>query len=129
MGMKKNNLNIDENSILNVEKGLEGGAYAVKKLIQLNKKFSAIIFGEDITAVGGIKKLRSLGFDIPKDVAVTGFNNSIFARCCYPELTSVDNKVETTSSLSVKLLTDLIENKNVASNILIRPDLVIRESS
>ncbi|WP_341465691.1 substrate-binding domain-containing protein [Clostridium pasteurianum] len=129
MGMNKNNLSIDDNSIINVKKGLEGGADAVEKLIQLNKKFSAIIFGEDITAIGGIKKLRSLGLHIPKDVAITGFNNSIFARCCYPELTSVDNKVETTSSLSVKLLTDLIEKKNVASNILVRPDLVIRESS
>lgn len=128
-GMHKNNLPADDSSIVNVEKGMEGGYDAIEKLLKSNKKFSAIIFGEDITAVGGIKKLRSLGLDVPKDIAVTGFNNSIFARCCYPELTSVDNKVETTSSLSVKLLTDLMEHKNVASNILIRPDLVIREST
>lgn len=128
-GMNKHGLTIDNNSIITVEKGLDGGYEAVDKFIKLNKKFSAIIFGEDITAIGGLKKLRELGLNVPKDVAVTGFNNSTFAKCCYPELTSVDNKVETTSSLSVKLLTDLIENKNVTSNILVRPDLVVRESS
>lgn len=129
IGMNKHSLNIDDNSIITVEKGLDGGCDAVEKLIKLNKKFSAIIFGEDLTAIGGIKKLRELGINVPKDVAVTGFNNSTFAKCCYPELTSVDNKVETTSALSVKLLCDLIENKNTASNILVRPDLVIRKST
>lgn len=128
-GMNKNGLKIDSNSIITVEKGLEGGYEAVEKFINLKKKFSAIIFGEDITAIGGIKKLRELGINVPNDVAITGFNNSTFAECCYPELTSVDNKVETTSSLSAKLLNDLIENKNATSNILVRPDLVIRKST
>ncbi len=76
-----------------------------------------------------MKELRDLGINVPKDVAIIGFNNSILAECCYPELTSVDNKVETTSFLSVKLLSDLIEKKNVASNILVRPELVIRKST
>lgn len=129
IGMNKHGLSIDDNSIITVEKGLEGGCEAVEKLMKLSKKFSAIIFGEDITAIGAIKRLRELGINVPKDVAITGFNNSTFAKCCYPELTSVDNKVETTSSLSVKLLNDLIENKNTASNILVRPDLVIRKST
>ncbi|AGK96533.1 LacI family DNA-binding transcriptional regulator [Clostridium pasteurianum] len=129
IGMNKHDLTIDDNSIITVEKGLKGGCEAVEKLMKLHKKFSAIIFGEDITAIGAIKKLRELGLDVPKDVAVTGFNNSIFTECCYPELTSVDNKVEITSSLSVKLLNDVIENRNVSSSIMIRPDLVIRKST
>lgn len=129
IGMNKHGLKIDDNSIITTKYGLDGGYEAVEKLMQLNKKFSAIVFGEDITAIGAIKKLRELNLNVPEDVAITGFNNSTFARCCYPELTSVDNKVETTSSLSVKLLNDLIEKKNVTSNILVRPDLVIRQSS
>lgn len=128
-GMKKHGLKMDNNSIITVDRGLQGGYESIERFISLKKKFSAIIFGEDITAIGGMKKLRELGINVPNDVAVTGFNNSTFAKCCYPELTSVDNKVETTSSLSVKLLSDLIENKNATSNILVRPDLVIREST
>jgi LacI family transcriptional regulator len=129
VGMNKHGLKLDENSIITTECGLDGGRKAVQKLIKSNKKFTAIIFGEDITAIGAMKELRHLGINVPKDVAIIGFNNSILAECCYPELTSVDNKVETTSFLSVKLLSDLIEKKNVASNILVRPELVIRKST
>lgn len=127
--MKKYNLECNDDSIITVERGLKGGYEAVEKLVSMHKNFSAIIFGEDITAIGGIKKLKELGKSVPKDVAVTGFNNSIFAECSDPELTSVDNKVETVGSLSVHLLNDLIEKKNATSNILIRPDLIIRQST
>lgn len=127
--MNKHGLKIDDNSIVTVERGLQGGYEAVEKFINSNKNFSAIVFGEDITAMGGIKKLRELGKSIPDDVAVTGFNNSIFAQCSIPELTTVDNKVETVGSLSVKLLNDLMENNNATSNILIRPELIVRKST
>jgi LacI family transcriptional regulator len=127
--MKKYDLELDDNSIITVDRGLKGGYEAVEKLVYLHKDFTAIIFGEDITAIGGIKKLKELGKSIPKDVAVTGFNNSIFSECSDPELTSIDNKVETVGSLSVHLLNDLIEKKNATSNILIRPNLIVRKSS
>lgn len=127
--MAQYGLPVDESSIVTTEHGLEGGRMAIEKLLAAGKEFSAIIFGEDITAVGGIKKLRELGRRVPEDVAVTGFDNSILAQCCEPELTSVDNKVETVSSLSVKLLADLIEGKDVSSSIMIRPDLIIRQST
>lgn len=128
-GMNKHGLKLDDKSIITVNGGLEGGYEAVEKFVSLGKKFSAIIFGEDLTALGGIKKLKELGKKIPDDVAVIGCNNSIFSKCCDPELTSVDLKVETVGSLTVKLLIDLIENRNATSNILIRPDLIVRKSS
>ena len=129
MAMKNHDLKIDDNSIITVDGGLKGGYEAVEKFIGLNKKFTAIVFGEDLTALGGIKKLKELGMNVPGDVAVTGFNNSIFSICSDPELTTIDNKVETMGSLTVKLLHDLIEDKNATSNILIRPELVIRAST
>lgn len=127
--MNQYGLMIDETSISEAVHGLEGGYEAVEKLIATGKQFSAIIFGEDITAVGGIKKLKEMGWRVPEDIAVTGFDNSIFAKCCEPELTSVDNKVETVASLSAKMLHDLIEKKEVSSTIMIRPDLIIRKST
>jgi len=127
--MNKHGLKIDNNSIITVERGLKGGYDAVEKFVSLNKEFSAIIFADDITALGGIKKLKELGKNVPGDVAITGYNNSIFSECSDPELTTVDNKVETVGSLSVKLLTDLIKNKNATSNILIRPELIIKKST
>ncbi|MDK2798895.1 MAG: LacI family transcriptional regulator [Clostridiales bacterium] len=128
-GMIKNNLVLTPFSILNVKKGLKGGYHAVEHLITCKQNFSAIIAGEDITAVGAIKKLKELHKQIPENIAVIGFNNSIIAQCSDPELTSVDNKIETTGIGAVRILNDVFEGRNVPSKTVITPNLVIRKST
>ena len=59
VGMNKHGLKLDENSIINTQCGLEGGRDVIKKLIKLKKKFTAIIFGEDVTAIGADKRTSS----------------------------------------------------------------------
>lgn len=127
--MAKHNLPVDLNSVIHVQRGLDGGQEAIEKLMNSKKSFSAIIFGEDITAIGGIKRLKKFGLSVPDDVAITGFNNSIFAEASEPELTSIDNNVEAMGELSVRMLHDLIEDKKSPQNILIRPSLNIRKST
>ena len=63
---------------------------------------TAIVCGEDITAAGAVKGIVRAGLRIPEDVAVTGFNNSEYARICEPQLTTIDNKPEMVAMLSVQ---------------------------
>ncbi|MCG8500882.1 MAG: LacI family transcriptional regulator [Firmicutes bacterium] len=128
-GMLKRELPLKAHSILKVEKGINGGSMAVKQLVESDHNFSAIIAGEDITAVGAIKALKALHKSIPDDVAVIGFNNSIIAQCCDPDLTTVDNKMEMTATGAVRILNDVFKGRNVPSKTVITPDLVIRTSS
>lgn len=127
--INENNLEITQNSIIKVEKDIDGTYRAVGKLLEEKHKFSAVITSEDILAVGVLKRLKEAGMKVPEDVAVVGFNNSIIARCTAPELTSVDAKVESISSSAVKLLSDALEGKNVPSKTTVLPDLVIRGSA
>lgn len=128
-GLEKNGLKPGPSSILKVERGLQGGADAVSRLISSGVEFNAIIAGEDITAVGAIKKLKEYGKQVPENVAVIGFNNSIIARCSDPDLTSVDNKMENMGIGAVRILSDVLEGRNVPSKTVITPDLVIRRST
>ncbi|WHH60289.1 LacI family DNA-binding transcriptional regulator [Petroclostridium sp. X23] len=128
-GLVKNHLELTPSSIFKIEKGLLGGYNAIAQLIASNQKFTAVICGEDITGVGVIKKLQELNLNIPNDVAVIGFNNSIIAQCCSPELTSVDNKMETTGIGAVRILNDIFEGRNVPSKTVITPDFIIRKST
>lgn len=125
----ENNINLSENSIIKVEKSLDGSCNAIKALINKGVNFTAVITSEDILGSGAIRALRGAGFEVPRDVAVTGYNNSIISRCTTPELTSVDGKVESLSSSAVKLLIDILEGKNVPVKTTIMPELVIREST
>ena len=104
--------------VIDTDRSIGGGIEAVEKLIAENKKFTAIVCGEDITATGAVKAA------VPEDVAVTGYNNSEYARICEPRLTTIDNKPEMVAMMSVQLLTSLIEQTDVYSSCVIQPELV-----
>lgn len=126
-GMKKNSL--DDTSILKIPRSLEGGEKAVFRLHEGEKEFSAIITGEDLTAAGAVKALTKLGFRIPEDVSVIGYNNSIMATITIPELTSVDNMAEAMAVGAVQTLYNVLQGIQVAQKTILTPSLVIREST
>lgn len=128
-GMEKNGLKVSPDCILNTERGIPGGAGAVEQLFNAGTPFSAIITGEDITAVGAVKKLKEYGKKVPEDISVIGFNNSVIANCCDPDLTSVDNKMENMGIGAARILGDVLEGRNVPYKTVITPDLVIRKST
>lgn len=127
-GMEDNGLLIMQDTIIKTSGGIEGGYAAIEKLINENRKISSIITAEDILAVGALKKLQEIGVRVPEDISVIGYNNSLISRCTTPELTTIDNKVESISSLAIKTLIDVIEDKNVPAKTVISPELIIRKT-
>ena len=123
-GMRQEGLEATKRHVLETEMSLEGGMRAVEKLLRNKKTFTALVCGEDITAVGAVKALLRAGIRVPEDVAVTGYNNSEYARICEPQLTTIDNKPELVAMLSVQLLTSLIEKTDAYSSCTIQPELV-----
>ena len=60
----------------------ESGAEAIELLLDERKlkpgiDFEAVVAVSDMMAIWAMKTLQSRGFEVPTDVAVTGFNNSI----------------------------------------------------
>lgn len=107
--------------------GLEGGAEAAKLLLE--KEYDAVVFGEDLTAVGAMNAWRRMGVRIPEDIALTGWNNSEYSYICNPTLTSVNNKGEVLSELTVQLLLDVLSRKKELASLVVLPELVVRETT
>lgn len=122
-------LNADKGLIIETVRSLEGGAAAIDMIIASGRPFSAVLFNDDLTAIGGMKHLISLGYRVPEDVAVVGYNNTVLSRCCTPALTTVSTNFETLGSICVTLLMGLIEGTNTAKDIMIKPKLIVREST
>jgi len=115
--------------IIKTERGIDGGMSAVDSLINSGFDFTGLIAGEDITAIGAMNRLISLGKKVPEDMSIIGFNNSNMTRCCTPELTSVDNKMESMGIGAVRILSDVLEGRNIAPKTVITPELIIRSST
>lgn len=122
-------LDADEGSVFYTQRGLSGGSKAVSSIIDSEKEFTAVIFGDDITAVGGMNELYSRGYTVPGDVAIIGFNNSVPSICCTPTLTTVDNKTDTIGNFSVKLFQTVLEGNQYTKILTVTPELIVRNST
>lgn len=110
-----------------VEEGFEG----TNDLLHENPELTAIITVSHLTAAGSIKALTQHGLSVPKDCSVMaiGFGGN-FANVVTPSLTTLEWSPYEVSYQGAVLLTNLLANKKLpAQQILVAPQLVVREST
>ena len=69
-----------------------------------NQTPQAIVFANDAMAIGGMERLQQYGYEIPKDIVVTGFDNDEVAAFYIPSLTTVDRRQEMLCFLMHKVI-------------------------
>lgn len=126
--LKLHNIMHTEDRIIETKYGLEGGKAAADKIIALGRKFDSVVFGEDITAIGALKRFKERGYKVPEDVAITGCNNCRETLICEPELTTIDNKPELQGQLCATLLGDIIDGKSAENGVVVKAEIVERNS-
>ena len=117
----------EDRTVCEIEYTAEAGARIALSLH--DKGYDAVVFGEDLTAVGAVNGLLDAGIAVPGEMAVTGCNNSEDATLCRPGLTSINNKAEVLSELSVQLLVDILAEKTEIAELVVIPELVVRGTS
>lgn len=90
--------------------------------------YNGIICADDALAVAVVKFARKHNLNIPEDLAVIGYNNSLLATCCEPELTSVDNHLAQLCSRLVQTLFAVMNKENVPPVSVYYGELVKRNS-
>ncbi len=118
-----------ERNVHVVDLSIEGAEALADKLMAERGTVTAVIFSEDLLALGAVNRWKERGLRIPEDLAVIGNDNSVFAVCSQPKLTTVDTKIETIAHVVANTLHSIFQKKDVGQSIMIRPELVIREST
>lgn len=111
----------------------ESGAEAIQILLDERKlvpgrDFQAVVAVSDMLALWGLKSLQARGFNIPADVAVTGFNDSIEERLATPPLTTVNLPFYEQGAKAVDLLLAQLNGETIPALITLAPSLIIRQS-
>ena len=88
--------------------------------------YDAVIAAEDSLAVGALKYAVGAGISVPKELEIVGYNNSILCNCTTPELTSLDNHVETLSVTAVNHLLMVLSGTDVPNKTTVSTDYVVR---
>jgi len=75
-----------------VEKGdhrIEGGIAAMRSLLRLEHRPTAVITSNDLTAIGALGVIHDSGLEVPRDISLIGYDDISFARLTQPPLTTI----------------------------------------
>lgn len=86
------------------------GYYAMKSLLQLTHRPTAVVTMADLTALGAHQAARNAGLDIPEDIAIIGMGNVPDSEIVSPPLTTLGPREEN-FSIATTLLFDRILGK------------------
>ncbi|GGA75832.1 hypothetical protein GCM10011369_17100 [Neiella marina] len=81
-----------------------GGEQAANRLIQMNPMPTAVLCANDLVAIGLIGQLKQLGWRIPQDIAVVGFDGSHIAAAHRPTISTINQDYFATADAAFELL-------------------------
>src|ERR1700694_5913662 len=89
---------------LDPNSGFEGGQRFTEELLEQNKKFTAVMAFDDLTALGAIRALTKAGVKVPEHCSVTGFDDIALSSLAAPSLTTVRQPMEAMGGSAVNII-------------------------
>ena len=127
--LEKHGLTIDPNHVCYGEWGNEGPIAIIDQLVSSGKTLpDAIICANDIMALASSSELKRLGYKLPEDVIVTGFDNIAYGKITYPALSTVKQNYEEIGYNAFGLIYDQIEHRQIEEKSYIHASFVKGES-
>ena len=133
--LKKHKIPVREELIIQSEElSIESGYETFKKLLTENIKgknidFTGIVTISDLLAIGIYKVANELGFSIPGNYSIIGYDNIEVTSALTPPLTTIHQPRKRIGRESILLLLNNIEHEEaVVKNISFEPHLVVRGS-
>jgi len=105
---------------------------AALRIVQMKPLPDGIFITNDFCAAVMMQIFKDNGLRIPEDIAVVGFNNDVVSKIVTPKLTTINYPgVEMGEIVARNLINHLqgIANINITNTVVIKSELIVRESS
>ena len=106
----------------------DDGYAAARELLDRGAAFDAVFAASDLIAIGAMRALAEAGLQVPRDVAVVGFDDLPTARSASPALTTVSQDTSRAGALLVETLMKRVQDQP-ADSFMLPAKLVVRRSS
>lgn len=101
---------------------------AMQRIVDQTRDFDAVVAANDNMAIGAIETLRRNGFHVPRDVAVTGFDDLAWACFGNPPLSTVAQPLDAIAGHAFDVVLSLLSGEHVTGVTMLRTEPVIRRS-
>jgi len=130
LGLEKSGLSYDPQLVTNGDYSLEKGFTAAKKLLSHSRKPTVIFAANDLMAIGAIRAAHELGFSVPRELSIFGFDDSDAATLSQPQLSTVRQPFFEMGERATDFLVSRVENLKLPQKTIELPgQLVFRQSS
>jgi LacI family transcriptional regulator len=102
---------------------------ALHHLLESRNRPEALFCWTDSIALQAISAARDLGLSIPNDLAIVGYDNTIYCDMAQNGLTSIDQSGQVLGLQAARLLIERIDGRKQGEHFVVTPRLVARGSS
>jgi len=126
--MARLGLPVDEHLVKNGHGHRDGGAEAMRQLLELPQAPTAVFCGSDTMACAAMDVCRDRGIHVPGDISFIGADGTPDGQTAYPSLTTVDVPRADAGTRAVEKLVGLIRGQTVAPDTVLPVELKLRGS-
>ncbi|MTV83293.1 LacI family DNA-binding transcriptional regulator [Secundilactobacillus folii] len=107
----------------------ESGYKAMRELLSQDELPTCVFVTNDDMAIGAIRACNDLGYRVPQDISILGFDDMGYTKYLVPRLTTIKKPTTRLVQVGVEALTQLLaEEKVPAKQEVFPPTLVVRDS-
>ncbi|WON76848.1 DNA-binding transcriptional regulator CytR [Serratia sp. UGAL515B_01] len=128
--LRRNGIDIESSYITRCDFSYEAGAKALASLMALPKPPTAVFCHSDTIAIGVLSQAKKMGFRIPQDLSIVGFDDIKLTQYCDPPLTTVAQPRFQIGQQAMLLLLEQLHGQVVNNGSrLLDSELIIRDST
>lgn len=118
-----------EAEVIATDYSAESGARATRKLLSSPQPPSVIIYDSDLLAVTGLGVALQMGFTVPDDVSIIGWDDSLISQVVHPPLTAITRDIVAYGVTAIGHLLEVIEGRTTEDKETLRGELTPRGST
>jgi LacI family transcriptional regulator len=127
--LKEYGIDYDERIVAYAKSSPASGEEALRSLMQVKPTPSAFFIGSDTVAMGVLQAAKEMGYRVPEDLAIVGFDDIPMSVYLHPPLTTVHLPAYGIGWAAADLLIRVIDREETTeTEILLDTELVVRES-
>ncbi|MEO7531697.1 MAG: LacI family DNA-binding transcriptional regulator [Sediminibacterium sp.] len=127
-----NNIEFDKNLVFINDLSEQSCIHAAKKVAKMDPCPDGAFITNDFSAVVFMNKIKELGFKIPEDIAIVGFNDDTISRMVKPQLTTIHYPGMEIGEIAASSLINHLNGSSdmkLTQTIMVKSELIIRDSS
>lgn len=121
---------LDDSLIRFVPPHIETGQEAARALLSQPERPDALLTSNNLLMAGALLAIRERRLSIPDDIALVGFDDTVWSRLVQPSITLIAQPTEDIGRTAVELLLQRIANpKRPSRQVMLQGQLLVRGSS